>query len=1832
MIRNTKDTQKKTEKNQEKLNQSTNHKEQQYPDYKVTDVAIIGIACRFPGARDYDQFYDNLARGVNSIQKIPPSRWDVNAYYSPNIDEPNKSISKWCGLVEDIERFDNRFFNISPREAHNMDPQQRCLLEETWHCIEDAGIALSRLQEKNTSVYIGVLSTDFHYESSRSDVLIDSYTGLGNFDCILSNRISYFLDLSGPSLTLNAAHASSLFTIHEARISLSVKESDYALAGAVALNLHPLKYISFSKARMLSPDGQCKPFDKNANGYVPGDGIGVILLQRLEDAVREGNHIYGIIKGSAVRHVGQTISITAPSVEAQRELILSACKNAGFGLDTVSYVEAHGPGTPLGDPIEVEALSQAFREYTQEKQVCKLGSVKSNIGHLEAASGIAGLIKVLLMMRHRKIPKSLNIKQLNPIINFKQSPFMIATQASDWKNGNGLPRRAGISSFGIGGAISHVLVEEYIKEKSISDHESDTYEFFILSAKSADSLTRLIVKWKAFAHSVAYSESSLRDICRTLQQGRSSFSHRWGVCLQSKDDLKALLNKAIPSIPENYKKFWWMHMGDISLKSLEEVQISVNQFDLFMQNLEKVEGCLVNLSKNKGPIKDFREGLWPESKRQLYSFMAAYALSATILDLGFTPNIISGQETGIILSLVISGIVKLKDALLFLNKQKKLNEISLSRPRIPYYDAILKKTIMPQHFDEKYLRSLIQGLRIEKEKIDFYMKKARAVGQNQLAFKRYLTGWDPVIKGLLPRIEELFGDAPLTDLGENHYEKKRLLLMIIIISSLFKLNKKWKLRDEKDIEDQRFYTLVDLVVNEVIPKESLVELILNDTPDYAAIAHTINEHQSVRSLENNPYHPLQGLDLSLEEIEDLSMWFKETSEIKHMRPEEKSVYLPLDKMAFFAVGKIHNSFPEKSVNLDITENTGQSVTHSLLDLWLGGIDLKWEILYKDGSYNKVPLPKYPFDGKQFRLRHQAYPSMPLSLRNNEKEPLADQQGSHTKTTYIFPGQGSQVKGMGGALFDEFPDFLAKADKILGYSIKELCVEDPHNQLNHTEFTQPAMYIVSVLAYLKRIKESEKKPDFVAGHSLGEYSALFAGGAFDFETGLKLVKKRGELMGKVAGGGMAALIGLSGQKIEEILKEHGLNTIDIANYNTSSQIVISGPREDIEKAKPIFEHAGASRYIPLKVSAASHSRYMKEAREKFLEYLKGIEFSKLHIPVISNVTAHQYQQEEIKPLLADQLIKPVQWVESIKYLMGQGEMAFEEIGPGNVLTGLVKKIQKESQPHNGNGILHYIQRDLTRAISDILMICPNEMDLNKEMGQYGFDSMSYSDFANHLNQKYHLEVANNNFYEHPTVDKFSKYLYNEYKDTFSKFYSHKQDQGSVSILSGYRHAGKTQFNNTYQPSNHHIVMAESAKQVMNQHVIPSMGNHVSQIDAKDLLPMLRKDLLKAVTEILMIGAQEIDCDKDMGRYGFDSMSYSDFANHLNQKYHLEVTNNNFYEHPTITKFAHYLCDEYQDTLIRFYNNGSSQESIHIPQGSERDQGGIFADISENPSAVRERARTSSFQSLRKQTEAHSRPLNAHEYMERLKIQRSKLEKQNATIPLDPHEKRRFRFRGVCFEDQRIDPHMSFKGGLWDMICMLSIDLTGYQTPFFFTYAKNLLKLLYFKMRYSKDRFSIGKKPLILGNFRVRIFEENPGERGSIKIGDNFLSFWFDSNLKDTQLDCMHGGNIEIGNEVTVVSTHIVSFKKVTIGNRVILGWGSRIIDNDMHPVDWSYPTVAREVIIEDNAWIGTKATILKGVKIGNGAVVGANSVVVSNVPPHTLVMGNPAKMIRKINER
>ncbi len=424
-------------------------------------IAIVGIGCRFPGnAIGPRRFWNNLLSGVDAVTDVPTDRWNAQQFYDPVKNQPGKTHSRRGGFVDGLDQFDPQFFGISPREAAHMDPQQRMLLEVTWEAMEDAGVPADQIAGSRTSVYVGISSWDFAYQG-RSDEdrgVITAYTNTGVSLSVASNRISYCFDLRGPSASVDTACSSALVALHLACQSIWNDRCPMALAGGVNALLMPDSFIAFSQMGMLSPDGKCKSFDARANGFVRGEGAGMILLRPLAQAMANGDRIYAVIRGTAVNQDGRTPGMTVPRQESQELLLRNACDCAGVAPNMIQYVEAHGTGTLVGDPIETRALGSVLCADRPTDQPCIIGSVKTNIGHLEAGAGIASVIKVALALHHHQIPRNLHFEQPNPKIDFAALKLRVPVTSEPWPERDGL-RLAGINGFGYGGTNAHVVLQ-----------------------------------------------------------------------------------------------------------------------------------------------------------------------------------------------------------------------------------------------------------------------------------------------------------------------------------------------------------------------------------------------------------------------------------------------------------------------------------------------------------------------------------------------------------------------------------------------------------------------------------------------------------------------------------------------------------------------------------------------------------------------------------------------------------------------------------------------------------------------------------------------------------------------------------------------------------------------------------------------------------------------------------------------------------------------------------------------------------------------------------------------------------------------------------------------------------------------------------------------------------------------------------------------------------------------------------------------------------------------------------------------------------------------------
>ena len=505
-------------------------------------LAIVGMALRFPGASNPDAFWQLLAEGRSAISEIPRDRWDIDRYYDADPAAPGKMYVRKGGFLERVDEFDAGFFGIHPREAVAMDPQQRLLLEVAWEALENAAQSPAALAESATGVYLGMAGSDYLRLLLEDADRIDTYTATGGSTSLAAGRLSYLLGLQGPSLVLDTSCSSSLVAVHLACRSLRARECRMALAGGVNLIQSPDSTIALCKSRMLAPDGRCKTFDQSADGIVRAEGCGVVVIKRLADAVQDGDYVHAVIRGSAVNQDGRSGGLTVPSGPAQERVIRSALSDARVDAADIDYVEAHGTGTSLGDPIEVHALISALCGGRPADRPLYLGSAKTNIGHMEAAAGIAGLIKTVLAMQHDCIPAHLHLEKLNSHIDLQGAPIRIPTSDTPWGS-DGRPQIAGVSSFGFSGTNAHVILEEAPRAQLPLPLPAGP-QVLMLSARSPQALAEMARRYVAWFE--AHPELSPADVCFTVGTCRKTFEYQAAFTGASLEELRQGLEVFAP--------------------------------------------------------------------------------------------------------------------------------------------------------------------------------------------------------------------------------------------------------------------------------------------------------------------------------------------------------------------------------------------------------------------------------------------------------------------------------------------------------------------------------------------------------------------------------------------------------------------------------------------------------------------------------------------------------------------------------------------------------------------------------------------------------------------------------------------------------------------------------------------------------------------------------------------------------------------------------------------------------------------------------------------------------------------------------------------------------------------------------------------------------------------------------------------------------------------------------------------------------------------------------------------------------------------------------------
>ena len=662
-------------------------------------IAVVGMACKLPlHACVYNNsFWDLLEKGINTVTEIPKSRWDFNKYYNDDPSSLGCSYTRYGSFLENISDFDPQFFGISPREAICIDPQHRLILEVAWEALEDSGITLAKLRGTKTGIFLGQCAEDFSAlinNLSRRE-FVDSYSGIGASRSMLAGRLAYILGTHGPAIQLDTSCSSSLVAVHLACQSLRLKESDTAFVGGVHLNLSPMSSILRSKTKALSPDGQCKAFSSNANGFGQGEGAGILVLRLLEDAKKSGDRILAIIKGSAINHDGASAGLTAPNESAQVAVIEQALLNSKIDPNDVTYIEAHGTGTPLGDPIEINALNSVYNS-KQRSQPIWIGSVKSNLGHLEAAAGVIGIIKTILAMRHQKIPMHLHADQLNPLIDWKNLPFKVPTTSLDWITKDD-KRIAGVSAFGMSGTNAHVILQEYqIIEKNLkSSRKVDNAEYlFLLSAKTPLALSELADRYARYLET---SEEHLFNICFTAATARNHFKYRAAIICQSNEELKNRLEAFVKDGEVKFK-------GEVNQSKLYNILFALDGNHRLSYNgvFSFLQECFIELDNT---VNESQTNLSLISNETIRNYIIANSCLINFFKkLGLNPTSIWAQGVGELIAGCALNTLNIKNLRYFSDSEnfQTAKSLILNYSQIPIFFDNLKNKVNDQICEAPY--------------------------------------------------------------------------------------------------------------------------------------------------------------------------------------------------------------------------------------------------------------------------------------------------------------------------------------------------------------------------------------------------------------------------------------------------------------------------------------------------------------------------------------------------------------------------------------------------------------------------------------------------------------------------------------------------------------------------------------------------------------------------------------------------------------------------------------------------------------------------------------------------------------------------------------------------------------------------------------------------------------------------------------------------------------------------------------------------------------------------------------------------------------------------
>ncbi|UQA57022.1 type I polyketide synthase [Polyangium aurulentum] len=1233
-------------------------------------MAIVGLACRFPGAPSAEAFWKLLASGGDAITETPTDRYHDSAGDDRGTEE--EAGLRWGGFLEQVDHFDPQFFGISPREATHMDPQQRLVLEVCWEALEDAGIAASALQDEPVGVFMGAWQCDYANIAGATEIA--QHTSTGQNTSIIAARVSYVLGLQGPSLTVNTACSSSLVAVHLACQSLAAGECTMAIAGGVNLLLDPASTQMMLKFGGLSPAGRCKAFDDRADGYVRGEGAGMVVLKPLSLALADGDPIYCVIRGSAVNNDGFSNGLTAPNPRAQEALLRAVYARAGVEPRRVHFVEAHGTGTRLGDPIEAKALGAVLGAGRAQDKPLRVGSVKTNIGHLEAASGIAGLIKVALAMRHELVPGNLHFEQPNRHISFEQLGLRVQAALEPWPCG-GEPPLAGISSFGFGGTNCHVVVE---------GADARSAHLVPLAAQSPQGLRRLARELEARLA----GGPSLPALCSATAAQWTRGQHRLALTAHSHEQLA-----------EQLRRFLDGHVGPgIAAGIVPEGRRSRvafvfsgqgSQWPGMGRGLLRQEAFRAALERCSAVIREqtgwsvLEELLAPPAESRLHEievmWPAIFAFQVALAELwsswGIRPDAVVGQSIGEVAAACVIGALSLEDAARVICHEARLvgrtggrGAMALvglpwegAREVIAAYDGRVSLAIQSSP-TSTVLSGEAQALHQVAAALDQQGVFCRLIQTNAAVH-------GPAMSEVGPALREALS------------EMRPRRAMVTIVSS------RTALPVEGTDLDPSYWALG---LQEPVLFQPAIEHLAEQGYDvfleispHAIVARSVAETLEAARHRGVSLSSLRrGEDERTSLLDGLGVIYTLGLPVQWDRLPG-AVTLEAAGLLALEGDEAQDGGPiEGAARADLLPLSARS-DEALRDLARSTLPLLAEqpgptlrdICFTAGARRQHHAHRLAV---MARSRKEAAEGLQAFLEGGQRPGVSISSGeedahSPGKIIFVYSGQGSQWLGMGRDLLEQEPVFreaLEACDerlrKLAGWSLLDELRSDAQRQrLDQTEVAQPVIFAIQV-ALSALWRSFGITPGAVVGHSVGEIAAAHEAGILDLADAIRVVLQRSRLMQRATGRGQMAAVELSSEDAERALSGYE-GRLSIAAINGPRATVLSGDAGALEEVLAALR-ARKVACRSLGVNYAFHSPQMDPYRDELVASLRGIVRRPARLGIASTVTGDLAGEDDFNAAYWGRNIRePVRFLAAIDALIEKGDETFLEIGPHPVLT-------------------------------------------------------------------------------------------------------------------------------------------------------------------------------------------------------------------------------------------------------------------------------------------------------------------------------------------------------------------------------------------------------------------------------------------------------------------------------------------------------------------------------------------------------------------------------------